>query len=157
RAGDFSRIHPLPQSSQDVPDDMDARLIVLGTEQTYTKEPRSPAIVAAQQILETRGTTPRIYRNTLVFLALDKTRLQELDEAVRRYLAWTSVLLEKDRHGLSPHQVKQAEAQRATAEGAVSARLPEAYQWLLVPVQHSPEKAVEWQPLRLTGQDGLVA
>jgi ribosomal protein L10 len=37
--------------------------------------------------LETRGNTPRLYRNTLVFLAADKTRLQDLDEAVRTYLA----------------------------------------------------------------------
>ena len=28
--GDFSRIHPMPQSGQDVPDDLDARLVVLG-------------------------------------------------------------------------------------------------------------------------------
>ena len=43
---------------------------------------------AAKAILETRGNTPRIHRNTLVFLAADKTRLQDLDEAVRKYLAW---------------------------------------------------------------------
>jgi len=30
RTGDFSRIHPMPQSGQDVPDDMDARLVVTG-------------------------------------------------------------------------------------------------------------------------------
>jgi predicted AAA+ superfamily ATPase len=157
RTGDFSRVHPLPQSSQDVPDDTDARLVVLGTEQAHTKEPKSQAITAAQQILETRGTIPRIYRNTLVFLALDKTRLQELDEAVRRYLAWSAILLEKDQHGLSPHQVKHAEDQRSISERTVTSRLPEAYQWLLVPVQHAPDKPIEWQSLRLTGQDGLVA
>src|SRR2546428_9249482 len=28
----------------------------------------------------------RLYRNTLVFLAVDKTRLQDLNEATRRYL-----------------------------------------------------------------------
>src|SRR4029079_6160531 len=28
--GDFSRVHPLPGSSADVPDDLDARLVVLG-------------------------------------------------------------------------------------------------------------------------------
>ena len=30
--GDFSRIHPMPQSGQDVPDDLDARLVVLGVD-----------------------------------------------------------------------------------------------------------------------------
>jgi hypothetical protein len=52
--------------------------------------------------------------------------------------------------------VKQAEAQKTSADGAVTARLPEAYQWLLVPVQGSPQAAVEWQCIRLTGQDALA-
>jgi hypothetical protein len=45
--------------------------------------------------LESRGNTPRLYRNTLVFLAADKTRLQDLDEAARKYLAWVSTLTEQ--------------------------------------------------------------
>jgi predicted AAA+ superfamily ATPase len=156
KTGDFSRIHPLPHSGQDVPDDMDARLVVLSTEQPYSKEPGNAAETAAKGILETRGNTPRLYRNTLVFLAADKTRLQDLDEAVRRYLAWESILDEKDTLDLSPHQVKQAETQMAAADSAVTARLPETYQWLLAPVQSSPQAAVEWQALRLTGQDALA-
>jgi hypothetical protein len=52
--------------------------------------------------------------------------------------------------------VKQAETQRASADGTVTARLPEAYQWRLVPVQASPQAAVEWQAFRLTGQDALA-
>jgi hypothetical protein len=31
-----------------------------------------------------------------VFLAADKGRLQDLDEAVRKYLAWQSILEEKE-------------------------------------------------------------
>ena len=93
------------------------------------------AEVAAKAIFESRGTTPRLFRNTLIFLAADKTRLQDLDEAVRKFLAWESILEEKEKLDLSPHQVKQAETQTAAAEGAVTARLPETYQWLLVPTQ----------------------
>ena len=43
-----------------------------------------------RSILESRGNTPRLFRNTLVFAAADKNRLQDLDEAVRHYLAWES-------------------------------------------------------------------
>jgi len=53
------------------------------------------AETAAREILEKRGTAPRLYRNALVFLAADKTRLQDLDEAACRYLAWDSILDEK--------------------------------------------------------------
>ncbi len=155
--GDFSRIHPLPQSSQDVPDDLDARLVVLRIDDPYSKEPGSPAEAAAKAIFEWHGTTPRLYRNTLVFLAADKTRLQDLDEAARKYLAWESILDEKVALNLTPQQVKQAETQRVAADSAVAARIPEVYFWLLVPVQKSPQEAVEWQALRLpSGHDALA-
>ncbi|MEK6324551.1 MAG: Swt1 family HEPN domain-containing protein [Acidobacteriota bacterium] len=156
KAGDFERIHAMPQSGQDVPDNLDARLVVLGIDHPYTKEPGSAAEIAAKSILESRGNAPRLYRNTLVFLAVDKTRLQDLDEAARRYLAWESVLAEKEQLNLDPQQVKQADAQKSSADGAVSARIPEAYQWLMVPVQASPQAAVEWQSFRLSGQDALA-
>jgi predicted AAA+ superfamily ATPase len=154
--GDFRRVHPLPLSSQDVPDETDARLVVLSIEHPYTKDPNCAAVAQAKSILEMRGNSPRLFRNTLVFLAVDQSRLQDLDEAVRRYLAWDSIVGEKETLDLSPHQVKQAENQRTSAETAVTARLPEAYQWLLVPVQSSPQADVEWQAFRLSGSDGLA-
>ncbi len=154
--GDFGRVHPLPQSSQEVPDDLDARMVILGIDYPYSKEPDNPAEVAAREMLQFRGTQPRLYRNTLVFLAVDRTRLQDLDEAVRWFLAWESILAEKETLDLSPHQVKQAETQRDVADSMVTARIPEAYQWLLVPVQDSPQSEVRWQALRLSGQDRLA-
>jgi hypothetical protein len=102
------------------------------------------------------ANTPRLYRNTLAFLAADKTRLQDLDEAARKYLAWKSILSEKVTLNLDPQQVAQAETQTAAASGAVAARLPETYQWLLVPVQSSPQAAIQWQAIRLSGQDELA-
>ena len=154
--GDFSRIHPMPQSGQDVQDDLDARLVVLGVDHPYSKEPDSAACIAARAIFESRGSAPRLYRNALVFLAADKTRLQDLDEATRKYLAWESILIEKDELNLDPQQVKQAETQKKAADGAVTARLPETYQWLIVPVQTTPQAGIEWQAMRLSGLDPLA-
>ena len=157
KTGDFNRVHPLPQSGQDVADDMDARLVVLSIDYPYNKEQGNAAEVAARTIFESRGNTPRLFRNSLVFLAVDQTRLQDLDEAVRRYLAWESILAEREKPlDLTPHQVKQAEAQRDSADSAVTARLPESYQWLLVPIQNSPQAEVEWQTVRLSGADALA-
>ena len=155
--GEFNRVHPLPQSGQDIPDDRDARLVVLGIDTPYGKERGSPAETVAKAILESRGSVPRIYRNALVFLAVDKTRLQDLDEAVRRYLAWASILGEREPLDLSPYQVKQAEIQKEAASSAVTARIPEAYQWLLVPGQSRPDSPTEWLAMRLSGQDSLAA
>jgi hypothetical protein len=156
KMGDFHRVHPMPVSSADVPDDLDARLVVLGVDHAYSKDPDNAAETGAKAIFETRGNVPRLYRNTIVFLAADKTRLQDLDEAVRKFLAWESILDEKDRLDLSPHQVKQAETQKMAADGVVTARLPETCQWLLVPTQANPQAPVTWQTMRLSGQDALA-
>ncbi|UYN95212.1 MAG: DUF499 domain-containing protein [Enhydrobacter sp.] len=157
RSGDFARIHALPSSGADVPDDLDARLVVLSEDHPYSREPGNAAEVAAKAILESRGNTPRLYRNTLVFLAADKVRLQDLEEAVGKYLAWSSIVEEKDALNLDPHQARQAETQKQAADGAVTARLPETYQWLLVPEQATPQASVVWQATRLTGSDALAA
>ena len=75
---------------------------------------------------------------------------------MRKFLAWESILDEKDKLDLSPHQVKQAETQKTAADGVVTARLPETYQWLLVPTQANPQAPVTWQTIRLSGQDALA-
>ncbi|MBP8788052.1 MAG: DUF499 domain-containing protein [Azonexus sp.] len=156
RTGDFNRIHAMPQSGADVPDDLEARLVVLGVGHPYSREASNHAEAVARVILETRGNSPRIYRNTLVFLAADKTRLQDLEEAARKILAWQSILDEQVQLNLTPYQVKQAENQRAAADSAVTARLPETYQWLLAPVQNTPQSAVTWVAQRLSGTDALA-
>ncbi|MDM7916054.1 MAG: DUF499 domain-containing protein, partial [Candidatus Eisenbacteria bacterium] len=156
KRGDFRRIHDLPRSGADVPDDREARLVVLPPEQAYSKEPGSAAEVAAKAILESRGNAPRFYQNTLVFLAADRVRMQDLDQALRQYLAWSWILEEKDVQNLDPLQVRQAETQKQAADSAVNARLPETYQWLLVPEQKTPQSEVVLEAIRLTGSEALA-
>ena len=55
-----------------------------------------------------------------------------------------------------PHQVKQAETQKTSADSSVTARLPETYQWLIVPTQANPQSPLEWQAIRLSGQEALA-
>ena len=156
-SGDFARIHLLPRGGAEVPDELATRLVVLDIDHDYARgQAKNPAEAAAQAILESRGSGPRLYRNSLVFLAADRTRLQDLDDALRRYLAWHSILEDKDSLNLDPHQVRQATTQHEAADGAVTARLPEAYQWVLTPGQKDPGSSIEWQPTRLTGSDPLA-
>jgi hypothetical protein len=63
---------------------------------------------------------------------------------------------EADSLELTPHQKKQATTQRDTANTAVKARLPEAYQWLLSPHQATPQEQVSWEASRMTGSDPLA-
>ena len=155
--GDFRRVHPFPQGGQDIPDERETRLVVLGISFPYAREEESPAEKEARGIHENRGSSPRIYRNSLVFLAPDKTRLQDLDDAARKYLAWSSIIAEKEALNLSPFQVKQAEQQLKSADATVGARIPETYQWVLVPGQKNPQAPMEWEALRVSGSEPLAA
>lgn len=154
--GALGRIHLFPTTGADVKDDMAVGLVVLAPDQPYTKDPSCKAVPAANGILESRGNAPRLFRNTLVFLAADEARLQDLDDATRRYLAWKSVWSQRESLNLDPQQQKQAEAQLKTADGVVRSRIPETYQWLLVPIQAAPQAQMEWQAFRITGQDAIA-
>ncbi len=156
RRGDFYAVHMMPQSGGEVPDQLDTRLVVLDSDHAYARGEGNQAEAAAQTILQSRGAGPRIYRNTLAFLAADKLRLQDLHEAIRRYLAWESILSDQVELNLDPHQVRQAENQRNAADGAVEARLPETYCWVMVPTQANPSADVRWQASRLGGSDHLA-
>ena len=152
----FARVHATPKSGDDVPDELETRLVVLSAEHPYSKEPDSRAETAAKGILESRGAAPRLHRNTLIFLAADQLRLQDLDEALRKYLAWVWILDNKVEHNLDPHQTRQAENQLKAADATVTARLPETYQWLLTPEQATPQAAITWQATRLAGAGTLA-
>ena len=156
KVGDFYRIHRLPAASSDVPDNQEASLVVLGIDQAYSKDTNSRAELAAKSIFEARGNAPRLYRNSLVFLAADKSRVQDLEEAICKYLAWDSILGETEELNLTQHQITQARNQKQAADGIVHARLPEVYQWLIVPTQDNPQAQVSFQVLKLSGSDGLA-
>ena len=115
---------------------------------------------AAADILN-RGSAGRNCGNMLVFLAADKTRLVDLDKAVRSYLAWQSIEKETVSLNLTPFQANQVEQRLTSSDQAVKGRIPETYVWLLVAGQKRPEPgqafpAVEWQEFRLQGQEWLA-
>ncbi len=156
KVGDFYRVHRLPATSGDVPDNLEASLVVLSIDQAYSKEANNPAELAARSIFENRGNAPRLYRNSLVFLAADKSRVQDIEEAICKFLAWDSILKESEELNLTQHQITQAKTQRQAADGVVHARLPEMYQWLIVPTQENPQAQITWQALKLSGADALA-
>ena len=158
--GDFSKVHSCPTSFNDVVDEPEAKLVILSPDYPHSAKTDSSAGQQAAEILN-RGSAGRNCGNMLVFLAADKTRLVDLDKAVRSYMAWKSIEKEKVSLNLTPFQANQVEQKITSSDQAVKGRIPETYVWLLVAGQKRPETgqpfpAVEWQEFRLQGQEWLA-
>ncbi len=161
--GDFRATYVAPRKSGEVPDEREAGLVVLDPDDPHTPNATdSPGKLRAEEILEGRGTGPRTYRNSVVFLAPDRRRLVELEEAVRKFLAWKSIVKEANDLDLQPSQMTQATAREKAARETVQLRLHETWCLLLAPEQErgddgAPPPAREWRELRLQagGAEGL--
>ena len=154
---DFSKVHACLPSS-DVPDEREARLVILGPEFPHAnRDEKSAARKEAAAILDCRGNSPRNYKNTLVFLAGDVNRLRELEQSARQFLAWSSIFDDRVTLNLDEFQKRQAETKKKSADEAVDLRITEAYHWLLVPGQPDPKGEITWTDLKLQGQDSLAA
>ncbi len=154
--GDFATIHVAPASASDVPDDRETRLVILGAGYPHSRSATdSMAKREALDLLEQRGSAPRLFRNALVFLAPDQTRLDELKQAVRQFIAWKSIHDEWENLGLDAFQRNQAKTKKEQSEEAIKHRIPEAYQWLLYPDQPDPRGGIEWCEVRVQGGDAL--
>jgi predicted AAA+ superfamily ATPase len=157
--GEFRGVHVAPSGPFDVRDDPEARLVVLGPEHAHIgKTDDSPALTAAAELLDNRGAGARRYRNMLVFLAPDKARLEELRQATRQAIAWSSIDDEREQLNLDSFQRKQAETKRRQGNDAVDQRIPETYQWLLSPSVGSddPTGPLRWDETRVTGQEPIA-
>jgi hypothetical protein len=155
--GDFATVHPAPSTPAEVPDEQEARLVVLGPEHAHVaKATDSPGLKAARRFLDQRAAGDRLNRNMLVFLAPDKTRLDELRQGTRELLAWKSIHNDQDTLNLDTFQRKQAETKKAQFDDVVTQRVGETFIWLLVPSQAPAEQSATWQETRVTGPEPLA-
>lgn len=160
KRGEFPKVHAFPTNSSDVPDESSLSLVILSPDSPWSKDADTSALVSAQKILETRGTNPRLNRNALIFLAADRQRLEELEEATRRYLAWRSILLdaEGDRPtlNLDNFQRSQAASQKKATDQTVLSRIQETYQVVIAPTQTGLQGQFSWSISRASGTDALA-
>ena len=157
--GDFAGVHIAPSSSSDVPDEstMGVRLVLLHPNLIHSSKAKSSnALTVAKEILDTKGSAPRYCKNLLVFLACDQSKQENLWQRVNEYLAWDSIVADKEVLNLNTFQNKQAAAKLKDADNTVKMLLQDSYQWLLVPDQPEPTGDVEWEEYRLQGKDSPI-
>jgi uncharacterized protein len=152
--GSFAGVHWAPRGPGEVPDEQEARLVVLGPEFPHAAGTAETAARAAvSRFLAERAGGPRAHRNMLVFVAPDAARLEELREATRFHLAWKSVWDERAELNLDELSRRQAETQRDHFDDAVNQRIAETFIWLLTPRQEAGSPEVSWEQTRVTGSD----
>lgn len=130
---------------------------ILGVAHPHTGRDGSEALAEAKDILMQRGSTPRVYRNMLVFLAAEHRQLDNLKAAMRSALAWAEIVREIDRLNLTQSDSALAKAKLAESNETLKTRLKEAWCYLLYPVQESAQAELEWTSAKVPAQDGLLA
>ena len=157
----FAGLHICPASSLDVTDEQAVRLVILRTDAVYrVNNEKSPAIEVATDILNNRGTSPRIYRNMLAFIAPDQELMQSLKVAVREFLAWKSILDDKEVLNLDVAQNKEVDNNIRRSTETVEVRIKETYCWLLAPyIDRAVDmRTIQWESDRISGgTDSIVS
>lgn len=146
RENPFAGIHICPASSNDVPDDQSMRLVILRPRDTYRRNStESYAMKRVEDILNNRGTAPRIYRNMLAFVAPDMEKIGALQQEVKRNMAWSSIMSDKDDLNLDGNQIRETQNNLSRSNDIVELRLKEAYCWLMVPnIDQEDIRTLHW-------------
>jgi uncharacterized protein len=135
KRADFAGLHIYANASDEIADETEARLVLLGPEYPVFKSSEdSAAKKAVQEILDKRGSQPRLFKNSLVFLAPDGTKLNTLEEAVRQAIAWKSIRQDSTLD-LTSNQIRQVEEKLEEAESVVRRLIQETWMWCIFPDQ----------------------
>lgn len=161
--GVFAGVH-VTDNGADVPDETRGpavHLVILPPAFPYTKGNHdSPAYARAREIVTRKGSGDRLARNTVVLLAADRARLDDLRVRTRQYLAWSKILADADTSNLTPSDKRQASSRVAETDASVNAQLRETYTFLLTPYlqeQAGAQTGIEFEEERLSGDGEIVA
>ncbi|MBU0995376.1 MAG: DUF499 domain-containing protein [Proteobacteria bacterium] len=120
----------------DIPDDSHIRLIVLPPTASHLwKQKENMAIKTAMEIIQKRGLQPRLNQNRLIFLCADADATSSLYDNTKRYLAWLSIVDDKDALNLDQHRIKEATKNRNDYDERLNGVISQTYKWVLAPNQ----------------------
>ena len=144
----FARVHPVPENPTDVDDGRATALVILPPSATHEAngDAATRAVTYAREALERRGPGQRQYRNALVFVSPDASKIDAARENARRERAWRSIVEDSDlRQQLTQAQTSEAEREARRSRDALLQSVRSA--WVQVLHPGPPEDA--------TGDRGL--
>ena len=143
--GVFDRVHVAPASSADVPDLEDTRLVIAHPRYARRKQDGADAATHlwVRGVIESKGASQRIHRNTLLFLVADKSELESLEAATRSYLGWKRVQATSESLNLSAQQRNQTDDWVSRLDRTVTDRIRDTFVWAIYPEQFDPTRSFE--------------
>lgn len=79
------KVFPWPSKPKDIPDTQELKLVILKEKNTSFM----------REILESKGESPRVYRNTIFFLCPSEVERNSFFESLRRKIAWEQIQNDK--------------------------------------------------------------
>ena len=158
--GHFDAVQVAPENSSEVPDEPGGvRAVVLGVSHPHTGRDGSDAMEEINDIYLQRGNSPRVYRNTLIFIASEYRQLENLELAMRSSIAWNEVVrdAESGRLNLRTSDIALAKSKAKEAGDTTQTRLKEAWSYVVYPYQDTPQSDVAFTSAKVPAQDGILA
>ena len=131
----FLRIHAAPDDPLGIDDAYEAALVILPPKAWHRgRDHDTPAMKLAADIVEHKGSGQRKNRNRLAFLAADQAALDDIQNVVRKKLAWGSIVRDAEGHlQLPPAQRRDAEKKRDEQASAAENAVRRGWKHLLLP------------------------
>jgi hypothetical protein len=140
RGTGFLRVHGAADDPLGIEDAYEAALVLLPPSAWQRgRDPDTPAMKLAADIVEHKGPGQRRNRNRLAFLAPDQAALEDIQNVVRKKLAWASIV--RDARGLlqlPPAQEDDAKKKFADQETAAINAVRRGWKHLLLPQEVHP-------------------
>jgi hypothetical protein len=157
----FLRVHGAPDDPLGIDDAYEAALVVLPPSAWQRgRDQDTPAMKLAADIVEHKGPGQRRNRNRLAFLAADQAGLEDIQNVVRKKLAWASIV--KDAPGtLQLPRAREDDAKKKLAEQEAAAlnAVRRGWKHLLLPQETQPAspnaaRGFDLEPVALTNRGG---
>ena len=155
----FLRVHGAPDDTLGIDDAYEAALVLLPPSAWQRgRDQDTPAMVLAADIVEHKGPGQRRNRNRLAFLAVDQASLEDIQNVVRKKLAWSSIV--RDARGilqLPPAQEDDAKKKLIEQEAAALNAVRRGWKHLLLPQEPQPgsshvARGFDLEPVALTNR-----
>ena len=154
-----------PISPSAVPDTDKLQLVILPPRTSLPSRAgeQDTAEAEALNILKFSGddNQQRGFKNTVLFLTSKRDAVRDLENHVRHYLAWHSIVHGNSLHsaiqGLKEGRLKQAHENVKSASDQVRIALSKAYRWTLAPSQPDPQRGEYiFSPAQTNPENGRI-